>query len=416
MNILVIGKGGREHALVQALKNSSNKIYVFPGRSGFCAEYLVDKKLLKTPSELTPFMKEKRIKLVVIGPEKELTEGWADYFRDEGFLVFGPSLKASQLEGSKIFAKEFMEKSNIPTSRYAVVESVEQVLEGSTLFSPPYVLKADGLAGGKGVFICPDQQTLKKNAEKLFDQKIFGKQKALLEEFQRGEEFSIFILTNGEKYQALPLSKDYKKLLNGGEGPNTGGMGAYAPLSLDSSLMKEIHEKILGPTVCQIKKQKLFYRGVLYVGIIVTKEGPKVLEYNVRFGDPECQTLLPLIDGDLSFIMSEVAQGNLSDFKIKKLFSCCVVLAEKNYPHDVKKGEIIQNASDKDILLKTDSSAYFLHAGVNKVKNKWVIDGGRSLNAIGLGASKKEAREKAYSLIQKLENPDLFFFRTDISG
>ena len=342
MNILVIGKGGREHAIVRSLQcsPSAEKIYYFPGREGFKtknfsekpshknlnpffpvkpAQSLLDTENSKKPSPLNneknsksadqnlssaesliPLMKEKNIQLVIIGPEKELVCGWGDVFRSQGFKVFGPGQKASMLEGSKIFSKKFMESAGVPTARHFVVEGVKQTLESAVQFSPPYVLKADGLCAGKGVFICQNLKELKEKAKKLFEEKIFGPagEKALLEEFQNGHELSLFILTNGKESTALPLAQDYKKLKEKSRGPNTGGMGAVAPKIISPLLMEKIQNKIVQPTLLQIQKQNLFYRGVLYIGLMIVEDEPFVLEYNVRFGDPECQALLPLIKED----------------------------------------------------------------------------------------------------------------------
>jgi len=404
---LVIGKGGREHAIVQTLKKTSS-CYCFPGREGFNVQ-LFQTSRVSVAQDLISEMKDKKIDLVVIGPEAELSQGWSDVFRSYNFSVFGPSQKASQLESSKIFSKEFMAKAHIPTAGYFVVRNVKETLEQVKRFSPPYVLKADGLAAGKGVFICPDEKSLKKNAQKIFEDKMFGKagEKALLEEFQEGKELSVFILTNGENYRALPLAQDYKKLYEGGKGVNTGGMGSRAPLHVNPKVWKEIEENILKPTVKQIKKDHLFYRGVLYVGLIRTSRGVKVLEYNVRFGDPECQALLPLLDMDVAKLFYDVAQGILPDLKFNNLFSCCVVLSEKGYPENPEKGGLISPS-----LKEESGTAYLLHAGTKKSKQGFIVDGGRVLNAVGIGSSGQQARDRAYDLLNSF--PHSLYFRKDI--
>ena len=407
MNILVIGKGGREHAIVRAVEKSSS-CFCFPGREGFGVDQL---KIPHTDKaeDLISEMKKKRIDLVVIGPEVELSLGWADVFRSHHFSVFGPSQKATQLESSKIFAKNFMKKAGIPAAKYFVVQSVEETLKKAQQFSPPYVLKADGLAGGKGVFICPHESSLKEQAQKMFEKKIFGSagEKALLEEFQEGKELSVFVLTNGKDYRTLPLAQDYKKHLDGGKGPNTGGMGAVAPVRIDSSVWKEIEENVLKPTIQQLEKDRLFYRGVLYAGLICTAQGIRVLEYNVRFGDPECQTLFPLLDMNPAKLLYDVAQGELPTLKFNHLFSCCVVLSEKGYPENPQKGGLIA-----PFLKEERSTAYFLHAGTKKSKEGFIVDGGRVLNAVGIGADKNQARSRAYSLINSF--PHQLYFRKDI--
>lgn len=406
MNVLVIGKGGREHALVQALKENST-CYSFPGREGFGVPLFKTSNVSKA-EDLIPEMKEKKIDMVVIGPEAELSQGWSDVFRAYGFSVFGPSRQASQMESSKIFAKDFMQKTSIPTAPHFVVCSVEETLKQAEKFSPPYVLKADGLAAGKGVFICPDKRSLKESAQKIFEEKIFGKagEKALLEDFQKGEELSVFILTNGENYRVLPLAQDYKKLMEGGKGLNTGGMGAVAPISIPADLWRDIEERVLKPTVKQMKKDNLFYYGVLYVGLILTPQGIRVLEYNVRFGDPECQVILPLLDMDISKLFYDVAQGHLPHLKLNNLFSCCVVLAEEGYPENPQKGKIIKS------FLEINNNAYILHAGTKKSKDGFIVDGGRVLNAVGIGLSREDARTQAYHLLNSF--PHHLYFRKDI--
>ena len=409
MNVLVIGKGGREHALVQSMKKFSS-CYCFPGREGFGAR-LFQTSHVSSAEDLIPEMKEKQIDLVVIGPEAELSQGWSDVFRSHHFSVFGPSREASQMEASKIFAKEFMERARIPTARYVVVQSTKETLEQAKNFSPPYVLKADGLAAGKGVFICPHEKSLKEKAQKIFEEKMFGKagEKALLEEFQEGRELSVFILTNGEDYRVLPLAQDYKKLLEGGKGLNTGGMGAIAPISIEPKTWRQIEENILKPTVQQIKKDGLFYRGVLYAGLILTSHEVKVLEYNVRFGDPECQAVLPLLDMNTSELFYDAAQGALPDLKFNNLFSCCVVMAEKGYPKNPQKGGSLAPLPEKE-----DEKAYFLHAGTKKLNEEFVVDGGRVLNAVGVGSSKEQAQNRAYRLLYSF--PHHLHFRKDIGG
>ena len=415
VNVFVIGKGGREHAIIESLKksDSADQIYSYPGREGFDVERLKfdSKSNDLSPEDFISPMKKKNIDLIIIGPEQELANGWSDVFRENGFLVFGPSQKASQLEASKIFSKQFMKSANIPSAPYQIVESVSQTIQSAQKFSPPYVLKADGLCAGKGVFICSTKEELKQKAEQLFDQKIFGEsgRKALLEKFQKGRELSIFIFTNGQSYITLPVAQDYKKLNEENKGPNTGGMGAICPIDVDASLMQKIDEKILKPTISAVQKQNLFYRGVLYVGLIIVEDEPLVLEYNVRFGDPECQTLLPLIEGDAAQIFYEIAQGKLSKLNYKNRHSCCVVLSEKDYPDHPKKGAVI----GKDLFSKTDQ-AYFLHAGTKKSEDgSWIVDGGRVLNAVALGALPQEARDRAYQLAHSVQSRHLYF-RKDI--
>ena len=418
MNILVMGKGGREHAIIRSIKRSSimHKVFTLPGQDGFkILANLVSKDLLKDREQFKVWIKKESIDLVVIGPEQELVDGWADFFRDEKVAVFGPSKEASQLEASKLFAKDFMSSAGVPTSNYEELNSVKSVLEASLGFDFPVVLKADGLAAGKGVFICHNKEELEKSADLLFEQKIFGSagEKAFLEQYQGGWELSAFILTNGEDYKLLPFARDYKKRDEGNKGPNTGGMGAVAPHFIDEDLQEKIHKQVLRPTVMELKKRNMFYRGVLYIGLMITDKGPVVLEYNVRFGDPETQVILPLLDGDWASVFYEVAQGNLPNMKWKQNhFSACVVLASPGYPFKPETGLPIKGNIISD--LQTDTS-YFLHAGVKEENEKWLTNGGRVLNAIGLGGSQKESLQHAYDLVNQVNWKNLHK-RSDIGN
>ena len=413
MRVLVIGNGGRESALLKALTppkgvavppkgaGSSNEAAVYtshltpqPGVRPFQADFFKDK------SNFLLQLKKNKIQLIVIGPEKPLAQGLGDYLREEGFLVFGPSAKAAQLESSKLFAKQFMQKHNIPTSPYQAVHSSTEVLKQAGNFSPPYVLKADGLAGGKGVFICPSQKELKTAAAALFDQKIFGSagEQALIEKFQHGKELSVFILTNGRDYTLLPLAKDYKQLYDQGRGPNTGGMGALAPILIPPPLMRKIKESIIQPTLEGLKKQKLFYRGVLYFGLMIDQnQNPQVLEYNVRFGDPEAQSLLPLLDGSWAEVFYKTAKGECPALKWRPVYSACVVLSAPGYPEKPVKGAVIEGN-----LLANSSDSWFLYGALAKNKNKWVTNGGRVLNAAAIGSTPQEALKKAYLQAKKI--------------
>ena len=412
-----MGKGGREHSLIYALKSSQSvsQVFALPGQEGFSpmaeslpAEFLTNKDSCKN------FIKTKNIDLAVIGPEQELADGWSDFFRSEGLLVFGPSQDSACLESSKLFAKDFLRSAGICTSHYKKVHSVKEVLKEVVHFGFPVVLKADGLAGGKGVFICSNKKEAEKAAAALFEEKIFGSagSQAFLEQYQKGKELSVFILTNGEDYKLLPFAKDYKKLNTGGKGPNTGGMGAIAPYFISEELKRHIHQKILKPTIQELKKRNLFYRGVLYIGLMITKEGVWVLEYNVRFGDPETQVILPLLDGDWAEVFYAIAKGDLPELKWKKnIFSACVVLSAPGYPLKPVVGLPVAG----DVCFSSDSS-YFLHAGLKKnSQGEWKTNGGRVLNAIGLGKSQREALDRAYQLARCVQWEGCFM-RKDIGS
>ena len=415
MNVLVLGKGGREQALVRALAHSPkvHQVFALPGRSGFEPQATCLSNQTLEKSSLKELIKTKNIKLIIIGPEKELADGWSDFFRSLNVPVFGPSQEAAQLESSKLFAKHFMSSMKIPTSNFEEVNSVENVLNASTQFGFPAVLKADGLAAGKGVFICHNKKELEESAQLLFEQKIFGPagEKALLEVFQKGEELSVFVLTNGSDYKILPFARDYKKLKENNQGPNTGGMGAFAPHTISADLQKKIEEKIIKPSIEGLRNNHLSYHGVLYIGLMIVNQEPFILEYNVRFGDPEAQVLLPLLEGDWAEVFLSVAKGKLPVLNWKKnTFATCVVLAGEAYPSQPVTGVPLQGNIGFE-----SSYSYFLHAGTKKTNTKWLTDGGRVLNALGLGNSKEESTQNAYKQAAQVSWPGMQM-RSDIGN
>lgn len=415
MKALVVGKGGREHALARALKLSPSvtEVHAIPGSDGMSREALCHAKDTRDHKAMTDFALQKNIDLVVIGPEVELAEGLSDAFRSAGIAVFGPSRDAAQLEASKIFSKKFMEQAGVPTAKAVVVTSVQEVLSAQSQFTPPYVLKADGLAAGKGVFICATLNELKEAAELIFDKQILGQagSKALLEQSLKGWELSYLCVTNGSEYQALPLAQDHKRLLTGDHGPNTGGMGVVAPIQIDTELDTVIREKVLLPTLKALTGMGLLYRGVLYVGLMITEQGPMTLEYNVRFGDPEAQALLPLYLGDFAQMALEVAKGRVPPLQWKPLHSACVVLAAEGYPDQPRSGVKIEGS-----IFHESPSSYFLHAGTKKsADGEWLTHGGRVLNAIGIGSSMEEAVRQAYQQANLVSWPNRQM-RTDIGA
>lgn len=413
MNFLVIGQGGREHAIVKALllTQDAKSIHVIPGNSGIGLEvkcYPID---WKNFDQVFLFCKENKIEVVVIGPEDPLVAGLSDFLRDRNILVVGPSKDGAQLEGSKVFSKEFMLEFGVATAKAVEVKSVADVQKYWDQFTPPYVLKADGLAAGKGVVICKDRDQLKLMAEQYFEKKIFGLagEKALLEQFLPGYELSLILMTNGKDYQLFPLAQDHKQVYDGDQGPNTGGMGTIAPIEMSYELKNEIISKVIEPTMKGLQNRKMFYRGVIFLGLMITEEGPQLIEYNCRLGDPETQVIMPLLDGDWSSVFFELAKGNMIPLKWKSLYTTCVVMAAPGYPENPLRGVDISG----DILY-SNSNSYFIHAGTQKdSEGHWKTNGGRVLGAVGLGTIKEESRTRAYDLTKKV-NWNEMRMRSDI--
>ena len=396
MRFLVLGQGGREHALIRALKFSPSvtEVHACPGSDGISQEAICHSLDLADQKAVEAFIKKYQFDCVVVGPENYLVAGVADQLRALGVEVVGPSQIAAQLEGSKIFSKEFMVRAGVPTAAFEIVDNVADCLRAAQKFTPPYVLKADGLAAGKGVFLCASLPELKAAAEALFEQKILGVagHRALLEQFQEGYELSYLVLTNGTDFEALPLAQDHKRLSDGDAGPNTGGMGVVGPMVIDAGLREQIDALIVRPSVRNLSGSGLLYRGVLYIGVMVTPKGPTVLEYNVRFGDPEAQVIMPLLDGDWGYVFSRLAHGEMSPLRWKNLQMACVVLAAQGYPDAPVRDAVIEGD-----LGYQGASSYFLHAGTAKKDGHWVTSGGRVLNAIGMGSSRAEALREAYA-------------------
>ncbi len=414
MNILVIGKGGREHAIALALAKSPSveRVFAIPGNQGMEPQVQIMMELEPSPENIFSFCQQNQVELVVVGPEDFLVAGLVDELRRGGVLVFGPDRKAAQLEGSKFYAKEFMKKHRIPTAPFAKVTSTEEVIKNVSDFMAPFVLKADGLAAGKGVFICDSKEELIKAADRLFNQKLLGDagRTAILEEFQPGHELSFFMLTNGYDYVPLPMVRDHKKLLDGDQGPNTGGMGTVGPMNLDPLVYNQIIKGVVEPTVRGLQKEDFIYWGVVFIGLMITERGPKVLEYNVRFGDPEAQVLMPLLrGGDWGRVFSEVARGQIPKPEWKDMAAACVVLAAENYPASPVRNVIIAGS------LNSSRNQYFLHAGTVFKDRQWQTSGGRVLNAIGLGDNVNQALERAYEKAASVKWPGMQY-RKDIGG
>ena len=415
--ILIIGSGGRENSIAWALSRNESiqQIYVCPGNGG--TSNFEKCICLKTKSEdektIISECQRLQINLVIIGPEVPLAQGLADKMRDAGLTVFGPGKEGAQLEASKDWAKALMIENNIPTAKYWSAGSKEEALKILQKFNQPLVIKADGLAAGKGVTVCETIEQSRNAIVEVFSGK-FGSagNKIILEEKIEGPEVSIFALCDGEKLIILPPAQDHKRLLDGDNGPNTGGMGAYAPaLLINQQDLNDLTELVLIPTLKGLKKKKIKYIGVIYAGLMLTSSGPKVIEFNCRFGDPECQALMPLMGKEFASVLFACAKGELENapkltFKTKR--SACIVAASKGYPESPQKGDKI------DINIESNSSLQVFHAGTTVDKSDNIItSGGRVLSIVAQGESFDEAFELAYSNLKKIKF-DGMHFREDI--
>jgi phosphoribosylamine---glycine ligase len=411
MNVLLIGSGGREHAIAKKIKESKRltKLYAMPGNPGIAglAEIIGDNTDIHN---IVKTAKDKNIDFIICGPEQPLVDGLTDLARENGILVFGPSKNGARLEGSKNYSKELMKKYEIPTADYRSFndyESAEKYLNKHVTF--PIVIKADGLAAGKGVKIANSKDEAIETLKSYMVDKIFGTSgnSVVFEEYMVGEEMSSIFITDAKTFLPLLAAKDYKRAYDNDQGENTGGMGSYAP---HNALSKDLQEKIDTQIIKKIKlafdKEKIDYKGVLYVGLMLTDKGPKVVEFNCRFGDPETQVTIPLIENDLLEIMLATAKGKLEghSFKWKNDYACCVVIASGGYPASYKKGIKI-NFSSKPFD--------FFHAGTKYQGNDIVTNGGRVLNAVAFGSSKSGAIENAYKLASRVEFEG-HFYRKDI--
>ncbi len=416
MKILVIGSGGREHTIIWKLKQSSkvSEIHAIPGNGGMYdyAECYPDIPYEKNFTQLIKFVKNKKIDLTIVGPEDPLSNGIVDIFKKNNLSIFGPSKKAAQLEGSKDFAKKIMKKGNIPTAEYKLFTDYNKAVKHIKKTNFPIVIKADGLARGKGVFIIKNIKEAEKILDNIINKKIFKQagSKVIIEEFLEGREFTVLSFVDGKTFSVMPLSRDYKRLQDFDKGPNTGGMATFAPVTISKKDYNEILNNILKPLIKTLKKEGIVYKGVLYTGLIKTKEGFKVLEFNCRFGDPEAQVILPLLQTDLIDIMQSVNKGNLKNCNIKwfnkKVMT--IVAVSKGYPGKYNKGYEIRGI--KSIL---DPNIVIFHAGTKINNNTLLTNGGRVLNITALSNNFKEARKKAYSVLKKLHFKNMFY-RKDI--
>ena len=404
MDVLIIGSGGREYSIGYSLKRDENvdKIYFAPGNGA--TDELGENINIKDFNELAKFAKEKNIDLTVVGPEDPLVNGIVDVFKEQGLTIFGPSKDAARLEGSKVFMKNCLKKYNIPTAKYIETDSLEEATEFINKMSEPIVVKADGLCAGKGVIIAKTKQEAIDAAKGMLSGESFGEagKKIIVEEFLDGYELSVFAVCDGKDYVVLPAAQDHKRLLDNDEGPNTGGMGAYAPTPLiNDELYKKIEDRVIKPTLNGLKEDGTPFSGVLFIGLMIVNNEPYVLEYNVRFGDPECEELMVLFDSPVSDMLFKAATGNLKDAEVKfkeNTYAVGVVLASKNYPYSSSEpAEIIV---DEIVHEDLKNNSYIAYAGVSRDEDgKLLATGGRVLVCVGLGNSIKEARDRAYMLV-----------------
>jgi phosphoribosylamine--glycine ligase len=415
MRVLVIGSGGREHALVWKISKSSlvNKIFCAPGNPGISQLAECIPIPASDMTALRDFAQNKKIDLTVVGPEDPLVAGVVDLFSAAGLKIFGPSKVAAQLEGSKEFSKDLMRDNQIPTAEYHTFTNSADAKEYiHSLKKYPIVLKASGLAAGKGVLICLSQDEALRGIEDLMDTKVFGQagDVIVIEEFLEGEEVSIFAITDGKSFCLLSTAQDHKKALDGDRGKNTGGMGAYAPAPFaDDAFLETVSHKIIAPTLRAMETKGSPYKGLLYVGLIITSEGPRVLEYNVRFGDPETEVVLPLLESDLVELMLASVENTIANqtVRLKSGFSFDVVLTSGGYPGSYEKSRIIKG------LDQLNENILLFHAGTAKQNDSIVTAGGRVLNVVAVEPTFDEARSRVYENIKQIHF-DQMYYRSDI--
>jgi phosphoribosylamine--glycine ligase len=413
LRILVLGSGGREHTLAKICAQSPivGEVLVAPGNGGIAQEFRTLPISVESNSKIIDAAQAEGIDLVVVGPEIPLCNGVVDQLNQIGIPAYGPDAMCARLEGSKAFTKDFLARHNIPTAEYGNFTEVEPALEYLHNCNLPVVVKASGLAAGKGVIICSSREEAEKEVRDMLSGNSFGESgsEVVIEEFLEGEEASLHLICSGEQYVTLPMSQDHKKVGEGDTGLNTGGMGAYAPTSLVSqSMLAEYEESIVRPTLSGLKKEGMHFQGTLYIGLMLTTNGPKVLEFNVRFGDPETQVILPLVEQDLVPVLLASAKGESlpKSLKFKDEFAMVVVLASEGYPGPYPKGEEITAPSNLPL------STLLIHAGTTSTpEGKVVSSSGRVLGAIGLGKTLQSARDSAYSLCESVQFPSKYYRR-----
>ena len=416
MKILVVGGGGREHALVWKIAQSPkvSKVYCAPGNAGISEQATLVPIQANDLNGLLEFALKEKIDLTVVGPEDPLTRGIVDLFVSKGLLIFGANKKAAEIEGSKAFAKEMMKKYRIPTGFYEIFDNRDEAVRYIRNQGAPIVVKADGLAAGKGVIVCKTVEEAIHSVDRIMVEKMFGNagNRVVVEEYLVGEEASYIAFTDGKTILPLASSQDHKAILDGDQGPNTGGMGAYSPAPVVTDEVHEkIIEKILRPIIYGMGEEGRPYQGVLYAGLMIHEGHPKVLEFNARFGDPETQPALMRMKGDLVPILEACMQGTLSHHKIEwdNRAAVCVVLASQGYPGDYEKGKIIEGLKEVSQMEKV----FVFHAGTILKDGQVITNGGRVLGVTGLGEDISRAIESTYQAVKKISWEGVYY-RTDI--
>lgn len=415
MNVLVIGGGGREHALVWKISQSSlaDKIFCAPGNAGIQdLAKTIDISDADIPG-LISFVKKNDVGLTVVGPEIPLSNGIVDSFEQEGLLIFGPSAKATMLEGSKKFAKNFMARKGIPTAKHEVFDNYSKACNYIESQCVPIVIKADGLAAGKGAVVCNSLKEAQNVLEEMMVKLLFGEagRQVVIEEFLSGQEISVLAFTDGNNIVSLIPAQDHKPVYDNNLGPNTGGMGSYAPVPfVEKKLQQQVREQILVPVVKGLADEGIKYKGILYAGLMITEDGPKVVEFNARFGDPETQAILPLLDFDLLEILVSVAGESLPDreLKIKNMFATCVVMSSAGYPGGYEKNKKIQGLNQN-----FGENVMVFHAGTKLHDGQIVTNGGRVLGITAWSGELKESIDLVYGVVKQIHF-DGAYFRNDI--
>ncbi len=405
LTVLVLGAGGREHALVRACRASPRveKVIAAPGNGGIAADaptFAIDPEDSVAVVQLA---REHHVNLAIVGPEAPLAAGVADALREAGIATYGPGKDGAELEASKVFCKDFLARYDIPTAAYATFSESGAALDYLDAHPGPVVVKASGLAAGKGVVMCETRDEAESAVRSMLEERVFGAAggSIVIEEWLRGEEASIMVMVSGENFVCLPTSQDHKRAGEGDTGLNTGGMGAYAPASIVTpALQKKIEETVIRPTLAGLIKEGIDYRGTLYVGLMLTEEGPKVLEFNVRFGDPECQVLLPLCETDPVELLHACATGSLrpAEVKLRAAYAMIVVLTAAGYPGPYPKGEAIKLPQD------VPPEVSIIHAGTRRRPDGTIeTAGGRVLGVVAIGPTLQEASERAYAVADRIE-------------